>query len=64
MNDQVTNNGAVTQMLTNQRNSVSGVNIDEEMTNLMQYQKAYEASAQIITAVNEMMQTVINMKTV
>jgi flagellar hook-associated protein 1 len=63
VNDQVTNNSAMTQMLSNQRDSVSGVNIDEEMTNLMQYQKAYEASAELISTVNEMLQTVVNMKT-
>ena len=63
VNNQVTNTGAMTQMLTNQRTSVSGVNIDEEMTNLMQYQKAYEASAELISTVNEMLQTVVNMKT-
>ncbi len=50
-------------MLTNQRDSVSGVSIDEEMTNLMQFQKAYEASAELITTLNEMLQTVVNMKT-
>jgi flagellar hook-associated protein 1 FlgK len=63
VNSQITNAGSMTQMLTNQRDSVSGVNIDEEMTNLMQYQKAYEASAELISTVNEMLQTVVNMKT-
>lgn len=63
VNVQVANNGAMTQMLTNQRQSVSGVNIDEEMTNLMQFQKAYEASAELISTINEMLQTVVNMKT-
>jgi flagellar hook-associated protein 1 len=62
VNAQVTNNGAMTQMLTNQRQSVSGVNIDAEMTNLMQYQQAYEASAELITTINQMLQTVVNMK--
>jgi flagellar hook-associated protein 1 FlgK len=62
VNDQITNAGAMTQMLTNQRSSVSGVNIDEEMTNLIQYQKAYEASAELISTVNQMLQTVVSMK--
>ena len=47
-----------------QRSSISGVNLDEEMTNLMQYQKAYQASAELITTVNQMLETVISMKTV
>jgi flagellar hook-associated protein FlgK len=33
------------------------------MTNLMQFQKAYEASAELISTVNEMLQTLVNMKT-
>ncbi len=63
VNNQITNAGAMTQMLTNQRASISGVNIDEEMTNLMQYQKAYQASAEVISIVNQMLQTVVSMKT-
>jgi len=64
LNDQVTNHDTVMSMLSKQRSSVSGVSIDEEMTNLMQYQKAYQASAQLITTVNQMLETVISMKTV
>jgi len=43
------------------RNSISGVNMDEEMTHMVQYQKAYEASARFVKTVDEMMDTVINM---
>jgi flagellar hook-associated protein 1 FlgK len=50
-------------MLQTQRDSVSGVSLDEEMTNLMQYQKTYEASAQLVSTINQMLETVINMKT-
>ncbi len=64
VNDQVSNSSTVTQMLNTQRSSVSGVSLDEEMTNLMQYQQAYAASAQLITTINEMLQTVNAMKTV
>lgn len=62
LNDQVTNHDSVSKMLADQRSSVSGVSIDEEMTNLMQYQKAYEASAKFISTVNDMLATVIAMK--
>lgn len=51
------------QQLNDQRASVSGVSLNEEAANLIQYQQAYAASAQIITAINQMMSTVINMKT-
>jgi flagellar hook-associated protein 1 FlgK len=62
-NDQVTNQTAVTNMLSTQRSSVSGVNVDEEMTNLMSFQRAYEASAQLVTTLNTMLGDVLAMKT-
>jgi len=64
VNEQLNNSSAVSQMLTTQRDSLSGVNTDTEMTNLMQFQKAYEASAELITTVNQMLETVLAMKTV
>ena len=62
-NTQVTNQTAVSNMLANQQSSVSGVNIDQEMTNLMGFQRAYEASAQLVNTINQMMVTINNMKT-
>jgi len=61
-NDQVANQTAVTNMLANQRNSISGVSIDEEMTSLLTYQRAYQASAQLVSTVDEMLQTLLAMK--
>ncbi len=52
----------VLQQLSDQRSSVSGVSLDEEAANLVRYQQAYAASAQIITSINSMLETVINMK--
>tara|TARA_B100000953_G_scaffold39633_1_gene30727 strand:- start:125 stop:1786 length:1662 start_codon:yes stop_codon:yes gene_type:complete len=43
------------------RSSISSVNMDEELTDMMQYQKAYEASARFINTIDKMMETVINM---
>jgi flagellar hook-associated protein 1 FlgK len=62
-NSQVTNQTAVSNMLATQQSSVSGVNIDQEMTNLMGFQRAYEASAQLVNTINQMLITVNNMKT-
>jgi flagellar hook-associated protein 1 FlgK len=42
------------------KNSVSGVNLDEEMANLVQYQHAYNAAARVLSAVDQMMDTLIN----
>jgi flagellar hook-associated protein 1 FlgK len=62
-NTQVTDQTAVTQMLSTQRSSVSGVSVDQEMTNLMAYQRAYEASAQFVTTINTLMGDTLAMKT-
>jgi len=51
------------QQLNDQRSSISGVSLDEEAANLVSYQQAYAASAQVITAINTMMLDVIDMKT-
>jgi flagellar hook-associated protein 1 len=61
-NDQVANFNALNTMLLNQRDSVSGVSLEEEMTSLITFQKAYQASAKIITTVDEMLSTVVNLK--
>lgn len=61
-NNQVSQYTSVNTMLQNQRASVSGVSMEEEMSNLLTYQEAYQASAKIITAVDQMLQTVVNMK--
>ncbi len=46
---------------TNACLSVSGVSTDEEMAKLILYQHAYEAAAKIMTALDELMQTLIRM---
>ncbi len=48
--------------VTDEFKSVSGVDMDEELVNLMKYQTAYQASAKIITAVDEMINTLLGMK--
>ncbi len=62
-NTQVTNQQAVSDMLTTQRGAVSGVNIDEEMTNLLSFQRSYAASAEIVKTVDQMIQTTLAIKT-
>jgi flagellar hook-associated protein 1 FlgK len=42
------------------RMSVAGVNLDEEMTNLLSYQRAYEAASKVFNAINETLDTLIN----
>ena len=40
--------------------AVSGVNLDEEAANMLRYQQAYAAAAQIISVANEMFDTLLN----
>jgi flagellar hook-associated protein 1 FlgK len=47
--------------LDNYRESVSGVNLDEEMVNLVKYQAAYNAAAKMITMGDDMLNTLMNM---
>jgi flagellar hook-associated protein 1 FlgK len=61
-NTQVSDSQAVQSMLQNQRNSVSGVSLDEEMADLVKFQRAYEASAKLVSTIDEMLVTVINLK--
>lgn len=52
------------QVLLNQsveaRESVSGVNLDEEAANLVKFQQAYQAAAQVITAANNIFQSLLS----
>ena len=53
-----------TEMLThleNYRESISGVSLDEEMVNLVKFQHAYDASAKLISTIDELLTTLINM---
>lgn len=48
--------------LANVRESISGVSLDEETTKMIEFQKAYEASARLIRTADEMFDTVLNLK--
>ena len=46
--------------LTDQRESISGVNIDEEVANMIKYQHGYAAAARFVTEVDKMLDLIIN----
>ncbi|AGK97797.1 flagellar hook-associated protein FlgK [Clostridium pasteurianum] len=56
----VQNQTSLLQNFQQSRASVSGVSIDEEMANLIQYQHAYQANAKIISTVDQLLDVVIN----
>ena len=57
--DEQTNLQSTVTAIGNQRQSVSGVSLDEEMTNLISFQRGYEASARTMTAMDSMLETLI-----
>jgi flagellar hook-associated protein 1 len=51
---------SVLSAIGDQRQSVSGVSLDEEMTNLVEFQRGYQASARMMTTIDSMLDTLIN----
>ncbi len=52
---------AFSKQLTTLRDSSTSVSLDEELTNLLKYQRSYQASAKLVTTATEMMDTVLNL---
>lgn len=48
--------------LDDRQQAISGVNLDEEMTSLIKYQHAYTAAAKLITTADQMLQTLLSLK--
>jgi flagellar hook-associated protein 1 FlgK len=58
--DMAANQALVVDHLTTRRESISGVSLDEEATDMIRFQHAYQAAARVITAVDEMLDQLIN----
>lgn len=56
----VENQTLLVEQLEMRRSSVSGVSLDEEMTNMIQFQHAYNAAARLVTVIDEVLDTLIN----
>jgi flagellar hook-associated protein 1 FlgK len=56
-----TSQQTIVTQLDNQRSSVAGVSLDEEMVNLITYQQGYAAAARVVTVANQMMQDLLQM---
>jgi flagellar hook-associated protein 1 FlgK len=54
-----TNQASMVESIDNQRMEVTGVSSDEELTNLIKYQHAYNASARYVNVVSEMLEHII-----
>ncbi|GIV49714.1 MAG: flagellar hook-associated protein 1 [Candidatus Kapaibacterium sp.] len=52
---------ATLNQINQERQSLSGVNLDEEATNLITYQRAFEAAARVVTVTSDMLSTIVNL---
>ncbi len=59
-NQAVETKTAISEAIQNQRQQVSGVSMDEEMIQLTQAQRAYQAAARVVTIVDDLLNTVVN----
>ncbi|MGE4484067.1 MAG: flagellar hook-associated protein FlgK [Oscillospiraceae bacterium] len=51
---------SLTESIENQRQSISGVSIDEEAVNLIKYEQVYSACSRVITTIDDMLDRLIN----
>ena len=56
-----TSGGLVLAQIQNLQGGVSGVDLNEEAANLIRFQNAYQASAQVSSVINSLLQTTINL---
>lgn len=59
--DRITNQETLMKNLKNLRESISGINLDEEMANMVAYQHGYNASARVISTMDKMLETIIGL---
>jgi flagellar hook-associated protein 1 FlgK len=57
-------NGTLEKSLMDQKEAISGVNLDEEAANLVKYQQLYNASSKLLQAGRQMFDTLLSMLTV
>jgi len=61
VDDALTTQQAILTQAQGQRDAVSGVSLDEEAINLLQYQKSYEAAAKFLKIADDMTQTILSL---
>lgn len=59
-NARVSDQSRIEQLVRTQRDAVSGVSLDEEMADLMKYQRAFQASSRVFTTIDGLLDTVVN----
>lgn len=61
INDDLETQKTVLQEVKTQLSSETGVNLDEELVDLMKYQRAYQAAARVFSTCNDLMETLMNL---
>lgn len=61
-NDRVRDQQIISEMLQRQRASISGVSLEEEMVALTTYQRAYQASARLMTVIDELLEDLVRIR--
>lgn len=59
-NSHVSSQGSISTLVRSQRDGVSGVSLDEEMADLIKYQRAFQANSRVIQVIDELLDTVVN----
>ena len=59
-NARVDDQSNIERLVRSQRDAVSGVSLDEEMADLMKYQRAFQASSRVFSVLDELLDGVVN----
>jgi len=59
-NAHVKSQTSIATLVKSQRDSVSGVSLDEEMADMIKYQRAFQASSRVVSIIDELLDTVVN----
>lgn len=59
-NSRVDDQSNIEKLVRGQRDGVSGVSLDEEMADLMKYQRAFQASSRVFTVMDDLLDVVVN----
>lgn len=59
-NSRVDDQSNIERLVRSQRDTVSGVSLDEEMADLLKYQRAFQASSRVFSVMDELLETVVD----
>ena len=59
-NARVENQSSIERLVRSQRDAVSGVSLDEEMADLMKYQRSFQASSRVFNVLDELLDGIVN----